>query len=321
MFLLLLVGGMLFRALEPEKNHSFIRAMYYTFSLVFGEPPEEFPTSRVLQSLFFIVPLLGLTVIIEGIIDFAMVLRDRRRYERSWCTMLADSYANHIILVGFGRLGYLAYLTLRKLGEPVVVIERDPLNEFLETVRRDGAPVFIGDARREEILGDANIAKAKSIVLATDDDMVNLEAALDARRLNPAIRVVMRMFDQNVADKIRDGFNIHLAMSQSAISAPTFATCAVAPATINSVIVGDQLLIMQRWLVRTNGPLCGRTVADVMTTFRVNIVEHRRSDGAPELCPRPDLILEAGDGLVLQGPLDVLESLRAKSLPASPLPA
>lgn len=315
MLAILMTGGLLFMTLEPEKDHSLLRATYYTFSLVFAEPPEAFPTSRILQSLFFLVPILGLTIIIEGVVDFALMLRDRRRFERSWCTMLAASFKEHIVIVGLGRLGYRTFLILRRMGVPVVVIERDPTNQFIEVVRRDGSPLLIGDARRESLLKEANVAQARSVVLATDDDMANLEAALDARRIAPDVRVVVRMFDQNIADKVRDGFNIHLAMSQSAISAPTFATCALAPATINSFIVGDELLAMQRWLVRAGGPLCGKSVNDIMCTHHLNVVEHHRpSTGERRMCPDPTVQFEAGDGLIIQGPVRTLELLRAKAV-------
>jgi Trk K+ transport system NAD-binding subunit len=304
---------MLFIKLEPEKGLGLAEATYYTFSLIFGEPPEEFPRHVLLRVLFFIVPLLGLTVIIEGVVDFALILRDRRRFEKRWCVMLASSFRDHVVLVGFGRLGYRVFSTLRRLGEAVVVIERDADNQFLEDVRRDGSPLLIGDARREALLVDAGIARARAIILATNDDMANLETALDARRLNQEIRVVLRMFDQQVADKVRDGFNIHLAMSPSAISAPTFATCALAPATVNSFIVGDTLVAMQRWLVRGEGPLCGKTVATVTREFGIGVVEHRRGAAAPTVCPDPDTALEAGDGLMLQGPLESLQRLRVQT--------
>jgi len=310
MIVILLVGGLLFHQIEESKGHSLIRSVYYTFSLIFGETPEDFPSSHVLQALFFLVPILGLTVIIEGIVDFSLVLRDRRRFERSWCIMLASSFQNHIVLVGLGRLGYRTFLTLRRMGEAVVVITKDGDDQFLEEVRRDGSPLFIGDARQETLLTDANIGKAKSIVVATSDDLANLEISLDARKLKPDIRVVLRMFDQNMADKVADGFNIHLAMSQSAISAPTFATCAMSPATVNSFIVGDEVVAMQRWLVRTNGPLAGKTVAEVMRNCRVNVIEHRRTPAVRRLCPDPDLRLEAGDGLMVQGPIQALQRLR-----------
>ena len=48
MLMLLAIGATLFMIYEPEKGHTIPRAVYYTFSLIFGETPEEFPTSIVL---------------------------------------------------------------------------------------------------------------------------------------------------------------------------------------------------------------------------------------------------------------------------------
>jgi voltage-gated potassium channel len=307
---LLMTGAILFRLLEPEKRHPFGRAVYYTWSLLFGEPPESFPSSAVLQALFFVVPLLGLAVILEGLVDFALILRDRRRNERSWCKIMAASLSNHIILVGLGKLGFRTYRLLRQLGEDVVVIERNPDNQFLEDIRRDGSPLFVGDARREAFLEDAHAATAKSIILATNHDMVNLEAALDARHINPDIRVVLRMFDQNMADKIRDGFNIQVAMSQSALSAPAFVTAAVDGSTVNSLLVGDQLLVIERCVVQARGALCGKSIARIMAEYGVGVLELRQPGAEPRLIPPPDTRLEAADVLLVQGTFAALSAFR-----------
>ncbi len=312
LMLIVLIGGALaFRELEPEKGHTPQQALYYTWLLVFGEPPEEFPKSPALQFLFFVIPVLGLTIIIEGIVDFALMLRDRRRNERSWCTMMASAYKQHLILIGLGRLGFKIYQLLHKLGEQVVVIERSPDNQFLEDVRRNGTPLFIGDARREAILGDANVMAARSIILATTDDLANLEIALDARRANPEICVVLRMFDQNMADKLRDGFSIHIAMSQSAISAPAFAMAAVESRTINSLLLDDEVIVIQRWEVETGGPLCNRTVGQVLAEYKCSVIERRvRGNGSAMHFPPPDTGLNPGDSLLLQGKIDTLTRLR-----------
>ena len=90
---------------------------------------------------------------------------------------MADSMSNHIVLAGLGRLGFRTFSMLRRIGENVVVIEHDEHAQFLEEVRRDGSPLFIGDARRESYLEEAGIQKAKSIVIATNDDLANLEIA------------------------------------------------------------------------------------------------------------------------------------------------
>ena len=307
----LLVGGaMLFRAYEPEKSHSLPEGAYYTWSLIFGEPPEAFPRDKpVLQALFFVVPLIGLLVILQGLLELSVLVGDRRHNERAWCTVMARQMRNHIILVGVGKLGYRSFTLLRRLGEEVVVIESDSTNQFLEDVRRDGSPLLIGDARREALLDDANVTRAKSIVIATDDDIANLEIALDARKLNPDIHVILRLFDQNMADKIREGFGIRVAMSTSAISAPGFALRAVAPGIVGGTIVNDTLLVTLRHSVKDGDPLAGLTVADVMRKYSAGIVERKVSSGARALYPPPETVLGPGDEVLMQGPYENLSGL------------
>lgn len=311
--LVLAAGGLLFRMLQPEAGLSPLEATYYSWSLLFGEPPQEFPSSSVLAVLFFLFPALGLTVVLEGMIELALMLRDRRRNEREWCRAMCKAMEDHVVLVGLGRLGYRTFLLLRKLGVQVVVIERDEKNQFLEDVRRDGSPLMIGDARRESILEEANIKQARSLILATTNDLANLEIALDARKFAPTVRVVMRMFDQNMADKVAEGFDIRPAMSQSAISAPAFATAAIEPDVINSVVVDDRLIVMKRWKVTAGGPVAGLSVGALLDTHEVAVVEHAPERGGRKLFPATDTRLEPGDEIVIQGPFDELLKLRMTS--------
>jgi hypothetical protein len=51
-----------------------------------------------------------------------------------------------------------------------------------------------------------NVKAASAIVCATDDDLANLNIALDARRFKPDIRVVIRLFDDDLVAKVRDTF-------------------------------------------------------------------------------------------------------------------
>lgn len=302
----LLSGTLLFWKFE---GHAPTKALYFTWSLVTGQPPESFPAHWPLQAAFFVVPVLGMLVILESIVEFALLLRDRRRQERSWHLMMAKHLSDHVLLVGLGRLGYRTYTVLRRLGEAVVIIERNDKNQFLDELRREGVPVLLGDARDDQLLIEANVAKAKSIVLATTDDLANLEAALDARRYNPNIRVVLRMFDPKMADKVREGFNIQLSMSQSGIAAPAFATAALDRTIEGSAVVNHELVVMKRWVVSADGPLAGRTVLDVMEQFSVNAVEHRTAAGAVHLFPKPQTRLAGGDELLVQGLYQSLKAL------------
>lgn len=309
---LLVMGAVLFRWLEPDRGHTFMRGMYYTWALMFGEAPEEFPESRVLQAMFFLVPLVGVAVLVDAIVEFATLLRDRQRSERRWCRIMASGMSDHIVLVGLGRLGYRTFTLLRKLGERVVVIEQSEENQFLEDVRRDGSPLIIGDARREHVLLDANVREARCVVLATTDDLANLEIALDARRLSPRVRVVMRMFDQNMADKVQEGFGIQIAMSQAAISAPTFALKAVEESIVGGVVVGDRLVVSVRMPVERGGPFDGLTVGDVIEQYGCGVVERRARKGGVELFPSPRVVLEHGDEVLVEGPYERIGELRKR---------
>src|SRR5262245_54277567 len=55
---ILALGASLFLALQPEKHSSISRAIYFTWSLIFGQPPDAFPNELPLQFLFFLLPLL-----------------------------------------------------------------------------------------------------------------------------------------------------------------------------------------------------------------------------------------------------------------------
>lgn len=300
----LVVGALLFLWLEPEQGHSFPKALFLTYSLIFGNPAEPFPCHPGLQVLFFLVPIVGLTVIIEGIVETATLVRDRQRNERAWCRIMAQSMRDHVIVVGLGRLGYRTYVVLRQLGVPMVVLELDEKNQFLSEVRQDGTPLFVGDARRESMLVDANVSQARAVILATTDDLANLEVALDARKINPQIRVVLRLFDQNLADKVREGFNIHTAMSQSAISAPAFATAALERGIVASTVIDHKLVVTVRWKATADGPVAGRTVGQVLTDLGIQVLRHRaagQADDKARLFPVADTMIASGDELLVQG--------------------
>lgn len=313
LLLIVAIGAAMFITLEPDKGHTPLRAAYYTWSLVFAQPPEPLPASPGLAAMFFIVPIVGLTVILEAIVEVSRMIRDRHGHEQPWCRIMSQSMSGHIVLVGLGRLGSRTFAILRRLGEKVVVIEKDPQGQFLEGVRRDGSPHLLGDARDDVMLERAGIARAKSIILATEDDLTNLEVALDARRVNPGIRVVLRMFDQNLADKVRDGFNIHIAMSQSAISAPVFATAAIERSIVSGTVVGDRLVVMRRWAVAPGDALDGRTIEEVMVRERIGVVELKPGGAEPVLFPPPGTRLAAGDEVLLQGDLERVAPLGART--------
>ena len=69
-----------------------------------------------------------------------------------------------------------------------------------------------------------------NVLIATDGGRIklaatNLDIALQARELNPGIKVVLRMFDPDLARRVESGFGIHTAFSTSALAASSRMVC------------------------------------------------------------------------------------------------
>ena len=127
----------------------------------------------------------------------------------------------------------------------MVVVEKNAEGRYINSVRHQDVPLIISDAKQEETLMNANIREAKAIICATDNDMRNLEIGLNARGLNPGIRVVLRTFDKEFAARVEKHFGIDVALSSSAIAAPAFSSAARNIGTIGLVELNGRRLLLK----------------------------------------------------------------------------
>lgn len=133
----------------------------------------------------------------------------------------------HLILCGLGHVGFRVFELLHRAGERVVVVALAPKPERRAALEAVGAVLIEGDARDERMLLRAGLRSARAVLALTDDDLANLSVALDARRLAPAVRVVVRMFDVDLGRHVGGTLSIDRVFSTSAIAAPVFASSAL----------------------------------------------------------------------------------------------
>lgn len=133
----------------------------------------------------------------------------------------------HVILCGFGHVGYRVARLLRRLGLEVVVLYDQAPAEWIREAEAGGCLCLQGDARSTALLEAAGIAGARALVAATDRDLVNLSIALDARRLNPGLVQVVRMFDQHLAPHMGRMLEVRGPFSTTALAAPVFVAAAL----------------------------------------------------------------------------------------------
>ena len=225
-------------------------------------------------------------------------------------------YENHVILCGLGRLGYCILQELVKMGKQVAVVDIKEGAFGVSEARRMNIPVIFEDARNELALVELGIHKAQAVIAATDNDLANLEIALDSRALRPGIRVVVRMFDQQIAKKIAKSFDIKLIFSTAAIAAPSFAAATIDRTLVNSFYIDDKQLQTVKLIIGAGSPLIGKPVSLLSKDRQISILSYRRYNQEAELFPAADTILHENDKVTVLAQAFVVGQLHELNTPA-----
>jgi len=289
-------------------------AVYAVFALLVFETPLPLPRQWITRLVFFAVPISGILVLGQGLVRLGSPLLNREVWNRA----MASTYREHTIVCGLGKVSLRVIRWILDLEEEAIVIERNPRNPIIQQVEHWGVPVVIADARRPEVLEEVNIRQAESIVACTNDDLINLSIALQARRLVPGIKVVLRMFDAQMADNVRSGFDIRTVFSIPEISAPVFAAAATR-APLDHAFTYEEggergLLTITKFAVVAESPLVGYTVGRLESEFDVAVLAHRQ-DGKFILHPGNDAVLQAGDRFIVSASIEALHEIAALTPP------
>ncbi len=290
-------------------------ALYVTLALIAFQSPVPFPETLLPQLFFIFVPLIGLSAVLEGVVRFTTAFLHRVEQKESWQMALASTYNNHVIVCGLGRVGFRVVQQLHDLGEDVVVLERRADCRFVEQARAMKIPVIIGDARERFWLDQTGVDRATALIACTEDDLTNLDVALEARRRNPEIKVVMRMFDAELAENIRSGFNLSAAYSTSALSAPFFVSAATQRVIEQSVMAGETMVCVSRLTVNEKSPLVGMTAAALESRAGARLLFVQARGGEVVWNPGAELILQPGMRIALAGPQEAGQRLAALQKP------
>jgi Trk K+ transport system NAD-binding subunit len=310
---MVLVGGAIFVWGYHERPLRYTEACYSVFQLVFMESSLAFPEEWYLQPLFFLIPIVGLGTMADSLVRLAYLVFTQKRNLPEWQRMVASLYHDHIVVVGVGKVGIRIVKGLVQLKEPVVAIESRQASPFLDEVHDLGVPVISGDGRQQKILEQANVARARAIILATDDDLANLDSALTARDINPQIQVVVRLFDDTLAVKVAGMFGMP-AISTSQVSAPAFIAAATGRKVYHDFVLGGQHLHMVDLTIHEGSSLAGSTVGELQEKNGVNVAMHRGPAGI-KINPAHEVTLCAHDTVLVLAPMEGLLSLERANQP------
>ncbi|MBK9713468.1 MAG: NAD-binding protein [Kouleothrix sp.] len=308
-FVVLTLAGTLY--LIAYQQLGVARALYETLKLLTFQSSQELPGDLLGEALFFLIPLLGLALIFQSVLNFGRLLLDKSSRREVWQVALAATYRDHVIVCGLGRVGLSVIAQLIESGYEPVVIERVWESEFVPRALGLKVPVVLGDARELATLRQAGFQRARAIIAVIHDDLTNIEIALTARAARPGLRVVLRVFSEELDQNLERGLGANSAFSASALAAPTYAAASISRGIDYVIPVGEELLGVSQLTIQPGSQLVGLDQA-IEEQHEIRVLRH---DGAAQGHARPVPTRPlGGDTVTLLGALPALEALRLMNL-------
>jgi Trk K+ transport system NAD-binding subunit len=281
-----------------EQDLDLIDAVYFTVTIMtttgFGDIHlRDAPPPLQLYGVALMLSGTAALAILFALITDALI---SARLARVIGAAIPRGLHDHVIVCGLGNIGYRMVEQLHDLGVPLVAAELRESNRYLPAVRRLGVPVLVADIRLPETLQILQVQRARSVVVVTSSDIVNLETALNVQALNPEVRVVQRLFDPDLAARVERAFGIHISRSPSALAAPAFAAAAAGEHVLTTIAVGAEVLAVVRLRIAPGCRVQGHLVAELEGATRSRIL---LLDGvSPTWRPPGATRLDAGAELV-----------------------
>ena len=208
--------------------------------------------------------------------------------------------SGHIIVVGLGNVGTAVTGQLHDLGFDVVCVDNNPNAPGIPMARQMGLPVVIGDAFREQTLRAAHLDTCLALVSVTSLDIVNLETALTARALRDDLRIVLRLTDDDLAERLEKTTGNTISRSVPYLAAPAFATAMLEHQVLRTIDVGRHVLLIAEIRVADQAGLAGSRISDTEQDGQARVLALQASGvAALDWSPQRGYLLAAGDRLIV----------------------
>jgi len=200
--LLLAIGVIGFRVMS---NYTWVDSVYMTVITIttvgFGEVQPLDDNAKIFTIFLILTSVIILGYAITVITEYILSKNDIEELKQKKMQKKIDSFKNHIIICGFGRNGKQAAKKLNAYGKPFVIIERD--KEVIDRNQDDSLPFIYGNANEDEILIEAGIERASTLISALPNDADNLFVVLSARQINRNMSIISRASQETSYEKLK----------------------------------------------------------------------------------------------------------------------
>ncbi|WP_026755228.1 TrkA family potassium uptake protein [Sediminibacter sp. Hel_I_10] len=200
--MLLFIGVLGFKIMS---DYSWVDAIYMTVITIttvgFGEVQPLDDQSKIFTIFLILASVVILGYAITVITEYILSKNDLEELKQKKMQKKIDAFSGHIIICGYGRNGKQAAKKLLAYNKPFVVIERD--RDVIDKFQTDEVPFVFGNANEDEILVQAGIARATTLICALPNDADNLFVVLSARQINAKLCIISRASQETSYQKLK----------------------------------------------------------------------------------------------------------------------
>lgn len=220
-----------------------------------------------------------------------------------------EQLKDHLIVCGFGRMGQILAEEMVRKKASYVVIDSDSTRT--EQARAQGYLALTGDATEEDVLLNAGVERANSLVTALPNDAANVFITLTSRNLNPKLQIIARGEFPTTQKKLLQAGADRVVLP-AVIGAHRIAAMLTRPSTLElmEIFAGKSTVDVEidEWTIPANSTLVGRTVAEAETRRRhgLLVVAVKHAHGKMTFNPEASFAFSAGDIIIVMGrPTDI----------------
>lgn len=298
---------------------SWIDAIYMTVITIstvgFSEVHPLDDNAKLFAAGLILSSVIILGYAIKVITEYVLSKSNIEEYNKKKMQKKIKVMSQHIIICGYGRNGKQAAKKLLAYNKPFVIIEKD--KTVIDKYQDENLSFVYGNANEDEVLHEAGISKATTLITALPDDAENLFVVLSARQINKDLNIISRASQETSYQKLKFAGANNVIMPDR-IGGDHMASLVVVPDLIefidNLSIVGNSNINIEEVPVnKLYDTSSVRTISDLDLRKKTgcSVIGFKTPNGDYEVNPEANTELVDGSKIIVLGRPDQIQKLNS----------
>ncbi|NJN87950.1 MAG: potassium transporter TrkA, partial [Leptolyngbyaceae cyanobacterium SL_7_1] len=310
---LILLGTTLLKAAHPQE--SWLKSLYVSGVMLLGSYDTVFGALSSSDAIPLWMRFLNLSYMLAGTASIAVL------YALLTESLLAAKFdlankrppvpsQDHVVLIGLDGVGQQVATVLQRLRQPLVGLHQTALEP---SVLPD-MPLVVQDLH--QAIDGVNLPTARSVVVATNNEMTNLEIGLMMHTTSPTVALVIQTFDPVFSRNLDRLLPYASVLCSYELAAAAFAAAVFGDHILDLLRLHDQTVLVAEYTIQQGDRLQGLLLAEVGYGYGVVPIFYQPRGEMGTLLPSDDTQLQGGDRVVVLATVSNLRQIdRGDQLP------